>query len=163
MSRARYFGGTCNLWAGRSMRLTPFDLSPREWIPHSGWPLPYEELERCYVKASKILKLPSAGALQKVVDTRQMSVTEQRLFENADLRPNVSMWAKRPLRFGQVYRKQLQKSRNVAVYLNASVTDIQLNAAGDRVEACTALSLSGRKLCVRAKYFVLACGGLETA
>src|SRR5919108_3543394 len=48
MSRARYFGGTCNLCAGRTMRLTRIDVSPREWIPHSGWPLPYEELERYY-------------------------------------------------------------------------------------------------------------------
>ena len=28
MSRARYYGGSCNLWAGRSMRLTPEDMTP---------------------------------------------------------------------------------------------------------------------------------------
>jgi choline dehydrogenase-like flavoprotein len=39
MSRARYFGGSCNLWAGRSMLLSAFDLSPRPWVPHSGWPI----------------------------------------------------------------------------------------------------------------------------
>src|SRR5262245_46964380 len=28
MSRARYYGGSCNLWAGRSMRLEESDLVP---------------------------------------------------------------------------------------------------------------------------------------
>src|SRR5687768_10674708 len=59
MSRARYFGGTCNLWAGRCMRLTRIDVSPREWVPHSGWPLTYEELERYYARAARMLRLPS--------------------------------------------------------------------------------------------------------
>src|SRR5262245_36909055 len=31
MSRARYFGGSCNLWAGRSMKLSEVDIAPREW------------------------------------------------------------------------------------------------------------------------------------
>ena len=41
MSRARYFGGSCNLWAGRSMALNPIDFEKRDWVPHSGWPIPY--------------------------------------------------------------------------------------------------------------------------
>jgi choline dehydrogenase-like flavoprotein len=48
MSRARYFGGTCNVWAGRSMRLSRLNITPREWIPESGWPIPYEELAQYY-------------------------------------------------------------------------------------------------------------------
>jgi choline dehydrogenase-like flavoprotein len=43
MSRARYFGGSCNLWAGRSMKLTESGVMPREWIPRSGWPITYKD------------------------------------------------------------------------------------------------------------------------
>jgi choline dehydrogenase-like flavoprotein len=43
MSRARYFGGSCNLWAGRSMKLTELDVMPREWIPRGGWPITYKD------------------------------------------------------------------------------------------------------------------------
>ena len=39
MSRARQFGGSCNLWAGRSMLLDPLDFEPRDWVPGSGWPM----------------------------------------------------------------------------------------------------------------------------
>ena len=46
MSRVRYFGGSCNLWAGRSMTLDPSDFEPRSWVPHSGWPLRYDDVAR---------------------------------------------------------------------------------------------------------------------
>jgi choline dehydrogenase-like flavoprotein len=163
MSRARYFGGTCNLWAGRSMRLTPFDFSRREWIPHSGWPISYEELAPYYVKAAEILKLPSFDALERAIKTGRLNPAERHLLDNADLQPNVAMWAKKPLRFGDASRRQLHSSRNISVYLNANVTAIELNPSANRVEACTASSLGGRTLSINATHFVLACGGLETA
>ena len=58
MSRARYFGGSCNLWAGRSMALNPIDFEKREWVPHSGWPIPYDEVAKYYRGAGRILGLP---------------------------------------------------------------------------------------------------------
>ncbi len=160
MSRARYFGGTCNLWAGRCMALTPTDLAPRAWIPHSGWPLPYEELQRYYPRAAAVLRLPAFT----VADGRpRMSPIERHLFDDPALRPNVALWAKKPLRFSTAYRRRLQRSRNVTTYLNANVTDIRLNDAGTRVDGCTAMSLGGKRFDFRARRFVLACGGLETA
>jgi choline dehydrogenase-like flavoprotein len=163
MSRARYFGGTCNVWAGRSMRLTPLDFERRDWVPHSGWPIPYAEVERYYPRAAAILRLPSWDAVRLAVSTDRMSPAERSLFDNADLRPSVAIWGKRPLRFGKAYRRQLQASRNISVCLKASVIDIQLNPAATHVDACTAVSPSGNALRLRAKRFVLACGGLETA
>ena len=38
MSRARYFGGTCNLWAGRSMKLTEFDFEKESGFPTAAGP-----------------------------------------------------------------------------------------------------------------------------
>jgi choline dehydrogenase-like flavoprotein len=89
MSRARYFGGTCDLWAGRSMRLSRLDITRREWIPESGWPIPYEELAQYYPRASRILKLPSFDTFEQVVRRRRMSPAERRLFDNPDLQPNI--------------------------------------------------------------------------
>jgi choline dehydrogenase-like flavoprotein len=163
MSRARYFGGTSNLWAGRCMRLTQGDLARREWVPHSGWPMPYEELEAYYAPAARILRLPGPNTLNGVPSPTRFGPVERALFLDSALEPNLSLWAKRPLRFGATYRRQLQRSRNVAIYLNANVTDIKLNPAGDRVESCTAITLGGRMVHFKARRFVLACGGLETA
>ena len=96
MSRARYFGGTCNLLAGRSMKLTELDLIKREWVPNSGWPITYSELQRYYDKAERILKLPSFDRFENSTLKRSMSPSERTLFNNDDLKPNISLWAKKP-------------------------------------------------------------------
>lgn len=162
MSRARYFGGTSNLWAGRSMWLTPFDLSRREWVPHSGWPIPFEELNQYYPAAASILRLPSWTSVQPILST-QLRPVERQLVDNTDLQANISVWGRKPLRFGAAYRKRLLASRNVSGYVNVNVTEIELNEAGNRVEACNGITLGGKKLRFQATRFVLACGGLETA
>jgi choline dehydrogenase-like flavoprotein len=163
MSRARYFGGTCNLWAGRSMRLTELDMLPREWVPHSGWPITYAELARYYPQAEHILRLPSFASFARDKLNRHMSPVERSLFDNDDLQPNISMWAKKPLRFGTAFEAQLKRSRNVTVYMNASVTDIRLHHDGTAVDEMAASTIEGKKLQIKAKRFVLACGGMENA
>lgn len=47
-ARLRMFGGTTAIWGGRLARLDPIDLKRRPWIPHSGWPLSYDELAHWY-------------------------------------------------------------------------------------------------------------------
>ena len=163
MSRARYFGGSCNLWAGRSMKLTELDVTPREWIPQSGWPIAYAELDRYYGLAENILRLPSIERFEKITLCRQMSQQEKALFDHDDLKPNISVWAKRPLRFGAAYRSRLKHSRHVSAYLSANVTEILLNHPGTAVEALNVVSLSGKRFRIKAKRFVLACGGMENA
>jgi choline dehydrogenase-like flavoprotein len=163
MSRARYFGGTSNLWAGRNMRLSALDFSRRDWVPHSGWPIPYGELARYYPAAERILNLPSSDRVEAVVAKSRRHPIEGRLVDNADLQPSVAFWGRKPTRFGKAFRRKLQKSRNITTYLHASVTEIELNAAGNHVEACMARTLAGRTHRISAKRFVLACGGLETA
>ena len=163
MARARYFGGTCNLWAGRSMKLTEFDFTAREWIPNSGWPLAYSELEGYYSKAAGILKLPSFETFEKVTLPRGMSQAEKTLFNNDDLKPNVSIWAIKPLRFGAAFKSRLKKARNVTVYLNANATEVLLNPEGNAVSELKISTLSGITGSIKAKRFVLACGGLENA
>ncbi|MET0500775.1 MAG: GMC family oxidoreductase [Candidatus Binatia bacterium] len=163
MSRARYFGGTCNLWAGRSMKLTELDLATRDWVPHSGWPLAYSELQIYYAKAEKILKLPSFDAFEKITLQRGMSQAEKALFDNDQLKPNISVWAKKPLRFGAAFKSRLKRSRNVTVQLNANATEVLLNPEGNAVSELRISTLSGITARIRAKLVVLACGGLENA
>jgi choline dehydrogenase-like flavoprotein len=92
-----------------------------------------------------------------------MSPTETLLLANNDVQPNISLWAKTPLRFGAVYKRQLKKSTNITLYLNANVTDIQLHHDGHTVTALSVSTLEGKKVVMQARHFVLACGGLENA
>ena len=64
MSRARYFGGSCNLWAGRCMRLQALDLAGRDWVPDSAWPIAADELAVHYPQAARswARRLPSSSS-----------------------------------------------------------------------------------------------------
>lgn len=163
MSRARYWGGTCNLWAGRSMRLAPSDFEPREWVPHSGWPIPYAEVERHYASAGRILGLPDADEVAERVVPGRLSADEARLFNDGLLGPTVSLWATKPRRFGPHYRARLKSAPNARAILNLSATRIVLDPTGRAVEYIEAQTLGGTRHVIRARNFVLACGGLENA
>lgn len=163
MSRARYYGGSCNLWAGRSMKLMEIDFERREWVPHSGWPISYSELLPYHARAARVLSLPAFDRYDARIYTDGMTSDERRLFDSSDIHPTVSLWAKRPMRFGRVYRRRLQRSRNIRVYLHANATRINLNGSGRAAESVDVRGLNGRQLVVKARVIVLACGGLENA
>lgn len=163
MPRARYFGGSCKLWAGRSMALNPIDFEERDWVDGSGWPIPYAELMSYYAAAGRVLGIPALTGDLLPAYRRQFSADEARLFEAADLVPTVSVWARTTQRFGSDYRRRLRASRNVQVLLQHSVTRIDLDESGGRVRSIEARSLDGSTLTIRADEFVFACGGLENA
>ncbi len=163
MSRARYFGGSCNLWAGRCMKLGRADLAGRSWVPQSAWPIPYEELERLYPAAARVLELPSVSLFDWGSFADRMSDPERRLFSDASLEPTVSLWAKKPLRFGAAYGAKLRRSGRARVVLHSTVTAIRLSDDGSSVDAVEARTLSGDELEIRARNYVLACGALENA
>ena len=163
MSRARYFGGSCNLWAGRSMLLSEFDVAPRPWVPHSGWPISHAELARHYPRAAEMLRLPGRQWFTIGAHQKRMSDDEHRLLDDDRLTPTVSLWAPAPMRFGAAYRRALERATRARVLINANLTHIHLNEAGDRVEALSVATLSGQRFTVRARTVVLACGGLENA
>jgi hypothetical protein len=49
------------------------------------------------------LKSNSVERLEKIIRCRQMTEPERILFGNDDLQPDISIWAKKPLRFGAAY------------------------------------------------------------
>lgn len=163
MSRARYYGGTCNLWAGRSMRLGAFDLEARPWVEASGWPLSEAELAPWYERAGRILRLPSADAFDPAPYLGRSGASEGRLFADDPFQPTVSLWSRRPMRFGSRYRRALVRSDRTQLVLNANVTEVRLDSGGRSVESLVARTLEGHELTLRARHFVLACGGLENA
>ncbi len=56
-SRLRFFGGTTNMWGGRSIPLDPIDFEKRDWVPHSGWPITLDDLQPYYRIAHDSLEL----------------------------------------------------------------------------------------------------------
>lgn len=163
MSRAHYFGGSCNLWAGRSMALAPLDLEDRPWVPGGAWPLSYAELARHYPGAGKVLELPAEAASPAADLSRYLSADEVRLLEGGDLVPTVSWWARRPRRFGTDVARALARMAGVQILLSGTATELVTSESGEGVSMLKVAALNGSTTGVRARRFVLACGGLETA
>ncbi|UCF95437.1 MAG: GMC family oxidoreductase N-terminal domain-containing protein, partial [Desulfobacterales bacterium] len=138
-------------------------MKKRDWMSASEWPIGYPELLGYCEKASQLLGLPSFEKFSPYFWQKELSGAESALFQNEWLKPNISMWAKKPLRFGKAYYAKLKKSRNVRVILRLNATEIQLAAGGTAVESVNAATLDGKKVSIKAKKYVFACGGLENA
>lgn len=152
--RLRYLGGTTNHWQGWCAPLTAADFAARPWVPLSGWPIGAAELEPYYPHAARLCELtvdPGAGDVPDLVagPSDQVEPSHWRLSA--------------PTRFGKVYRDDLRSAANVRVLLHANAERLETAADGSAVLALHARSLSGRRLRVAARNFVLACGGLENA
>ena len=162
MSRARYVGGSCNLWAGRSMRLGPDDLD-RHAGAGAGWPIGFAELERFYAEAGRVLGLPAEDSFEASAALESLTPAERALFGDG-LAPTVSLWAPRPARVGGRRPAWLRRQSRVRLVVNANVVGFDVDQDGDRtVRHVRAKTLEGRALRVSAGVCVLACGGIENA
>jgi len=68
-----------------------------------------------------------------------------------------------PVRFGKHYRRELKNARHVQVYLHANVVDIETDTDGGAIRRVHVRTLTGKRMAVEARQFVLACGGIENA
>jgi choline dehydrogenase-like flavoprotein len=162
-SRIRYFGGSCNIWAGRALIYNEIDFMPRPWLDDHSWPLDFAELDRYYAAASRYLNLPSYDKVKPETWHPRLSDFETILVENANFKTNVSLFAKSPARFGYrtKYYRTVKKSKYITLYINSNVVNVQLNDALSRVVRVDVACLNGVRYTIKPKKIVLACGGLE--
>jgi choline dehydrogenase-like flavoprotein len=157
--RSRYFGGSSNCWSGWCAPFTPSDFEAHEWLPHSGWPVSFKDIEPFYGKASQRLQLNKrgfSGSAWRGKDTP--------LWKMAPLLETNVFKFSRPTRFGKRYRKQIQKAKNINCLLNATVTQINMEANQKAVRDLTVShSLSKKTVLLKGKQYVLATGGIENA
>jgi choline dehydrogenase-like flavoprotein len=161
--RSRFLGGSSNCWGGWCRPLEPLDFSHRDWVSYSGWPFGFDELRPYYRRTHALLKLgpdnfdaefwAAAIARPKV---RRIPFAGDRVIDSfSQFSP--------PARLGQLYRQALRQSQAIRVFLYANAVEIETDDSARRVARIRAATLSGRRLAVTAKYFILAAGGIENA
>jgi choline dehydrogenase-like flavoprotein len=153
---ARMFGGATTRWTGHCRPLQPLDFERRDWVPHSGWPFAKDVLDPYYRRAHEVCRLgPFDYALSTWANgTRPLPVDPLTL----DLR--IYQFA-HPTDFGKIYRGELEAARNVDVWLNANVLEIDVDADVRRVTDLRVVTAPGKEARFVARRYVLACGGLE--
>ena len=155
--RLRWLGGTTNHWAGYCRKLEPVDFEERGHLAVSGWPIGPSDLLPHWAKAAQWCRITDAED--------DAVVWSQRLGLPPPLPPSAAQRSTAfqitpVMRFGEEYRSDLESAANVRVVLWANAVNL---ATGDgrAVDAVRARTLTGIGITVRARAFVLACGGLE--
>jgi choline dehydrogenase-like flavoprotein len=160
--RQRRLGGSTAIWGGRCMPFDPLDFETRSHVPHSGWPLSYEDLLPYYPRANALAEAgrfsyqaeealgPSAGPLIEGFNSPRVLTNGLERFSC-------------PTHFGSRYAKQLQVAPDVKVLLGANCTAVRLQPDACAVGSVEVTTLSGTRFSVASRATVLATGGLETA
>jgi len=160
-TRLRLFGGSSNHWGGYCRPLDAIDFEQRDWVPFSGWPFTIGELAPYYEPASEIVEV-APGRFDD--SDYWQRVTGEKLPESATGRLRLQfVQFSTPTRFGSRYGDELKTAANIRVLLNANVTRISAADGAQTVKRLTIRTLSGLRHSVKARYYVLAAGGLENA
>jgi choline dehydrogenase-like flavoprotein len=157
-SRERVFGGASTTWSGLSSLLDPIDMADRPFLKVPGWPIGYDELVP-YWKAAERYRFPFFEAFEEFAGLR----------EKGQLRPvwnriseKIFLGSVPPQRFAAEFGSVFQKE-SIDLFYNATVLRLEASANKTGSIDRAAVVSSARTHIVRAKYFVLATGGIENA
>ena len=159
-SRLRFFGGTTNIWGGRSIPLDPIDFEKRDWVPHSGWPITLDDLQPFYRIAHDSFELGDYDYETGNWAKLNLSSID---FDPEKISHRFWRFDELKERFNNQRSDDLVKAENVRIVLHANMVGLQATENASSVTHLDAKSLQGRKLQVKARHFVLACGGIENA
>jgi choline dehydrogenase-like flavoprotein len=160
-ARLHYFGGTTNHWSGMCARMDPIDFKERDWVPESGWPIKFEDLEPYYVKAHELVEIGPYN-----YDLDYWKSTDNELKELPLDRKSVFhriYHFSPPTRFGEKYRDQILSSHNIYLYTHANVIDIKTDENASTVQYVVAKNHAGKTIKFSAKYYILACCAIQNS
>jgi len=158
-SRLHYFGGTTGHWGGMCAKMDEIDFQERDWVENSGWPIKFQDIEPFYKRAQPILELGpydySLEYWQKQDNSLVPLPLDPKLVWN-------KMWQfSPPTRFGKTYKDDIVNAKNLTLYTYANVVDIKAFDHLKSVQEVVVKNHAGKSHIVRAKYFILACNGIQ--
>ena len=159
MYRERRFGGSSTIWGGRCVPLRPSDFESRPHVANSGWPLRYDDLLAYYRKAMSYceagefafdpVSLPGMQPIVAGLKSEDIIVELERFSPPTD--------------FGQRYGQDFARSGSHKILLETTCSCLLSDKSGRSIETIECVTLGGNKFTVRAKFYVIAAGGLESA
>jgi choline dehydrogenase-like flavoprotein len=161
LATRRQIGGASNLWGGRCVPFDAIDFEPRHIVGNIRWPVSYAELERHFARACKWF---ICG--EPIFDATQIpSLAGDALvpgWPEGEIRStSLERWSA-STNFGKIYSARLQASELVTVVSELTCTEIVCADEATRVEHLIAQTLDGKRIEIRARRYVLACGGIES-
>lgn len=148
--RFRGLGGTSTRWGGAFLPYLPSDLEahPNGW--HHGWGLDSEDLAPLLPAIEEDFGIV-AGSYEGEEDLRCLPSFQPRM-------PKWPVFKNRSI--AHIYRKQIVSNPRLAVWTDATVTELKL--APDRVSGLIARALGGTQIEIKTKQIAVAAGAIET-
>jgi choline dehydrogenase-like flavoprotein len=166
-ARARFFGGSSHYWhiklpeKGMGVRLRPMDpidFETRDWIPYSGWPYNKSALDPYYERAQQVCQI---GPFNYDPEYWSDSARSPLKLNGHGAQTTMFQFAEREIFFKQ-YKTELEQSSQIDVYLHGNVTNIEATENAGTVTRLQVDCLNQNRFYIKAKYFVVALGGIET-
>lgn len=145
-ARLRYLGGSTNHWGGICRPLDRHDFTAKTAASETAWPIGRDALAPYYHAAASVLDLAPTPADQPVTDSGLKRI----YFSRGN-----------PTRLKDKYAATLSESTNLHCCLTANLT--ALETQDGKVTDATFKNYQGDYRKVQARYFVLACGGIENS
>jgi choline dehydrogenase-like flavoprotein len=159
MYRRRMLGGATSIWGGRCVPMSPIDLETRDYVPHSGWPISWKELDRFYPAAQSYCQVGNYDYKVPTGIAKNARPTIDGYLRSEIETDNIERFSP-PTDFGKLYASKLAKSSNVRIALNTRA--VRLNENGSSIGSLDAATANGREIKIIARQYILAMGGLET-
>ena len=167
-ARARYFGGSSHYWlcpmgemrTGVRLRgMDAIDFEKKDWVPHSGWPFPKSHLDPYYRRAHDVCHI---GKYSYAAEDWQDIFSAPLLpLDDSQVETTVFHFGQRKYYF-EDYLEEIDKASNIRIYLHANVLELETEINANHVTAVKIQTLARNQCLMRARFFVLALGGIET-
>ncbi len=122
-SRLRFFGGTTNIWGGRSVPLDRMDFEKRDWVPHSGWPISLDDLQSYYRIAHDSLELGDYDYTHGMWDRLQLAPID---FDPEEIAHQFWRFDAKEERFNSTQVDDLVTAANARIVLHANIVQVQV-------------------------------------
>jgi GMC oxidoreductase len=160
LTTRRQLGGTSVIWGGKCVPYDEVDFDYRPFISDAQWPVSYDQTVPYFQRACDWLACGRA-----TFDTTRMPHLPPSLvpgFADGDtMASTLERWSL-PTNFGREYRDVLRGSARVRAVTGLTCTQVVCRKGNPEVDHLSCRNLGGKHIRVRARAYVLACGGLDT-
>jgi len=161
LTTRRQVGGASNIWAGRCVPFDPIDFQPRAIAGDANWPVAYHELEGYFPRACEWLACGQpvfdAGAIPSLARSSLVPG-----WPAGEVRATALERWSLPTNFRTRYYARLRATPRLTLVTGLTCTEIFCRRRDAGVDHLVGRTLGGGQARVRAKRYVLACGGLES-
>jgi hypothetical protein len=156
----RQVGGTSTIWGGRCVPYDPVDFRSRPITGSATWPVGYDEMHGYFRRASEWCKCGEPRFNADEIPGLSRPLVPGLI--DGDVRTSdLERWSL-PTDFGKVYQDLLNTSSHLRVITGVTCTAISSQAESGLAQLAAARTHAGAHLNLKAKAFVVACGGLES-